>query len=1392
MKSAHSPGQIEPLESRIAPATLLVGSLNSAGTTDYDGANAGAPTEPLFFHTNVGGGSVDTTAVGGDANTYYIKLKAGDEIQQFGNGGFTPLLTVTKGTLVAFFVDSTTTGVLNQVDPGELTGISLGNGAAFKLNKDLDGSVLTNFNDKTNTIVMTNLVGPKQSIGGIETGGSITGGIYAGGNITKVKVNGSVTEIFTGQAANGVAFDLLRGAGNGGDGILTIAPAAGEAGGSITSVEVRSLTSLIAGSGGAGGKGGFVKDVKIFSDDDTITIRGGDGGASVGGKSGGTGGEVSNIFVSGSADLTPDFVQILGGAGGGAAANSGGKGGDGGKISNVFVGYDSVNGKPVASTGLLANVIEVGGGAGGAAKTGGKGGIVNNVKVLSQTVDFVGNPFSTAPYEISVHGGDGGAANDGSGGASGIGGKMDLVEVTNQNTDVSVAANILITAGNAGASNVNAKGAEGGALTTVSVLGFNADVYAGDGSSGITGGKGGTLSKVTFLTQDIILPNTINVAAGTGGDGFNGNAGKGGDVKTVKIFNSNLRLLTINDVATLGGNGGISTKGKGGDGGLVTEVDVIDGDNGTGPEFRGEFLLNSGFGGAGDKGGGKGGDISKVTFFAMDLGVNFAAGAGGNATLDGSGGNGGKITSVNVTADGLFQGVQVNGFVKSGQGGMGLGKGKGGAGGDLSLININVAGNVDVIGSDGGAGTATSAGGQGASLIAVGAFARDGSGNLLAGNAGAGGKLAKGGSIAGSKTQLVGLRAEENLTIKAGNGSAGGDGGSISGVAFGSAVDGLNPTPAGNILLQAGDGSAGAKAGGKGGSITNISGNPSSGLGTTTQFLAGKGASVAAKGGDGGSISEVLLSGVGDDAVDGNNVEILFQAGDAGDATTASKGAKGGLIKNLSINNLDLDAVLKSVAAGNGGAADLVKGTGGEGGTIDGVQVIGGTDLVTGETLNADIGYRSGKVFGFTSMGGLFAGISGAGAKAGLAGSVRNVSADAIAAIVAGRDDAPQAVEKVEKISLNGLTELQTGKNSPFTISYTGGGTTALLTLVDPLSVQTAVNGLLAPAPDTVTITRNSTASFLITNTALGDIDQYTAEEYLSTDVTEEISGQHPVLVKTVIPGTLVSKEVEFFTPETNGTYVITYLGDTSAALPFNATSAAIEAELNVFVPSIVAADGVTVTGDNVAGFTVTFNLNGDRELLGVIADVQEVQRIDTLGVGQFQIDLGGGLQTGRLASNASAGDVETAINNAFGAPTVTVAADPNDATAYVVTFNALNIGQQTDFVVTEFAPLTATTLIQGSGADAEVQSLNFVPRAAFSAADYAAANLVGAIVDPNEVNASVFKFTDVVGTPAFEIGDKPIDGLIVAKVLDQATLNFTPEAAFIGAGPLFDNDNKI
>ncbi len=1389
MKSASFPGQIEPLEARIAPATILIGARGTAGTTNYDTA-VGDPKIPVFFNTLNAAGSVDTTAIAANLtdpdtlanpnplfdDTYYIKLKAGDSLVQIIPGaGQSTLLDVSKGTVVAFFVDANSN---KQVDSGELSGISTGAGAGFTLNRDLDGSVISNYLDKTNKIEMTSLGGPKQSITEIVTGGSITGSIFAGGSISKVDIQGSVTGIFTGLAANAKTFDLLRGV-SGGEGTLSATAAAKEAGGSITDVKVRAVGSIIAGDGGAGAKGGAVSKIRVQADSNGMIIKAGSGGAGLAGKAGGIGGDASDVVISGTSDsnIIADTIQILAGNGG---ATTGGKGGAGGKLSKVFVGFEMAgNGLPTPSPSVLGDIVQIAGGDGGNGKIAGAGGIVNTVKVLTQTIDQV-----AATYEISVRGGTGGQPIDPAGGAGGAGGAVSLVDVFLQDRNVAVAASVLIAGGDGGQTvvpNLNAKGALGGSVSTVNFVGFAAEIVGGKGASGASGGVGGSLTGLTFNPQETILANSIKLTAGQGGDASSKAAGKGGDIKAVRVIDSNLKTLAVT-----AGAGGIGTKNKGGDGGLVSGLDIIDSINGSGPAFNGEFILRSGAGGAGVKTAGKGGEISLVTFFSQDVGVNFASGIGGNATLQGKGGVGGKIRDVNVTADGLFNGVQVNGIVKAGAGGAGAGKGAGGLGGDVNLANINVDGSVFVEAGAGGAGAGVGGGGAGGNLIAVGAFGRDQTGTLLAGNAGTGGKAAKGGSIMGSKTQLVALRAEESLTIKAGNGASGGDGGNVSGLAFGSTFDGLSPTPSGNILIQAGDGSAGPKTAGKGGSVLTVSGNPSSGAGTTTQILAGKGADGVAKASDGGSVKDIVLSGVGDDRVDANTVNISIKAGHAGNVATAKAGAKGGDVTLISVSNLDPDTTLRNVAAGNGGAS--VGGKGGLGGTIDGVFAVGGLDLLTGARLNADIGYRTGFNYGIESMGGLFAGTGGAGAVPGLAGSVRNISADSIAAIVAGRDDAPQAVEKVEKISLNGLQSPALSRNSLFTISYPDGAggfiTTPPIDLTDPLAVQIALNDLAFPAPDNVIVTRDGTATFIITNSVNGNISDYTAEEFVDGAVVEQIPGLQDLRVEETIKGTLVSQESQFFKPLGSGEYTITFDGVPSNPLPFNATLAQVQGEIT----NLTAAVGfATVTGDAINGFTVKFVDNGDQSAFSVEASVREVQKIDVLGVGEFIISLNGN-PTPRLPVGATNVMVKGAIETLLFGSTVTVTSDPADATSYIVTFD--DIGDQDPFSVTEFAPLVRTT-VDGTAATREVQTLSFVPRNTFTSSEFARANLVGAIVDPNEIGASTFKFTNFVGAPTFELGDKPIDGLIVAKFLDQNTINFTPEASLVN-GVFFDHDNKI
>ena len=149
MKALFNSPTVEPLESRIAPAQFFVGASGAAETTldtEYD--------EAPFVNTGAGALALDPISLavhGGDANTYYLQLNAGDTLWQFFQGGsYQKAITVTKGSLVAFFVDKTTEqgGITNEVESGELKGIALGPNVSAEIASPVDGDIATVFDPK--------------------------------------------------------------------------------------------------------------------------------------------------------------------------------------------------------------------------------------------------------------------------------------------------------------------------------------------------------------------------------------------------------------------------------------------------------------------------------------------------------------------------------------------------------------------------------------------------------------------------------------------------------------------------------------------------------------------------------------------------------------------------------------------------------------------------------------------------------------------------------------------------------------------------------------------------------------------------------------------------------------------------------------------------------------------------------------------------------------------------------------------------------------------------------------------------------------------------------------------------------------------------------------------
>jgi hypothetical protein len=349
--SARScPGSIEPLEARIAPATFVTGIPNTLGNdidyTDRTGPNQ-AQEDAVFINTGSSNDQI-SAAVGGGADTFYMRLSAGDKLQIFNTtNGVQDYLTMRSGQAIAFFVDKNGD---NEVNEGELVSLSLGRDASVFLRAGLEGDIVTNLRGN-GTLDMDSGEQPVKAARLVDgtkitslaiVGGAVGGKILSGGSVSNVSVNGSVAAILTGTAADGATFDFFPGR-EGGEGIIAGQTATGR-GPSISNVVVDAVGIIAAGNGGAGAAGGSIKSIQIIADRNGFVLQAGDGGA--GDLSGGSGGSVRKIFVSGVPDDTAnDQIIITAGAGGDASGQ--GVGGKGGGVGKVFVGFQVIGGRTV-------------------------------------------------------------------------------------------------------------------------------------------------------------------------------------------------------------------------------------------------------------------------------------------------------------------------------------------------------------------------------------------------------------------------------------------------------------------------------------------------------------------------------------------------------------------------------------------------------------------------------------------------------------------------------------------------------------------------------------------------------------------------------------------------------------------------------------------------------------------------------------------------------------------------------------------------------------------------------------------------------------------------------------------------------------------------------------
>ncbi len=1135
MSSTPPPGGrllVEPLEARIAPTGL------TALANDPNDPNATSNSNYVTYHTAPTAahlGFVPASQYLGPsapANLYAIKMTGdgsgnGDKLLIFnGTTGFnpnSPSLQAGDKTLIAFFRDTNNDG---QVQTNELVGISLTKRSAVSVFGNVNGDIVTNLSKDGNTVNLTSVGKPGFAIASLNITGNVNGNILAGGNINNVTVGGTVGYVLAGTATNNVGYNFTGDTGATTGTVTEGAFPLLKPGASIIGLTATSIVpghSIHAGNGGLGAVGGDVDSVRITADTGAFNIVSGDGGFGNSTYKGGAGGNISGVTVMGLAGtFNNQLIDLQAGAGG---ENDVFRGGTGGSITGVATSFDSFD--PTTSTGslsadLLTQNILLHAGDGGTGLRGGRGGDVTGSDLYSAAPDDGVVTAAGANAEIQVVAGHGGAPSINGLGHGGAGGNVSGVFAEDLDTNADgFTSSVLVQGGDGGV------GRGGGSVSTINLLGSRLIVNGGNGGDGVgtsSGGTGGSLDHITINNLTNLFTHQLTLNGGSGGSSQTGSGGAGGNIDTVGMLDSDLSLLSVNDGNHA--NGGTGGGGAGGAGGSVTNFQITDSDLGG---QLANVAVRSGAGGNGQLGGGVGGDIGSFQMFGVNFKYTVTAGTGGSVTNGGSGagGDGGSLNTVGFSSVGnveqIFTGDSIasalganyavqSGTATAGQGGNGTTLG--GVGGSLTTVDLRASYDVALVAGNGGTG-GSSTGGDGGSVSTSAGISLGGAVSVLAGNgAGAGSFAANGGSI----TTVI-ASAQTNVTMTAGNGGVGGNGGDITG-------SGTTPNPLylnagltssgafdqptsnfGNVTITAGAGSVSGGVAGTGGSVTVFTG--SIGLGgsgdltnstthtTSITAGAGGGGNGDTASGAGGIVNQLQLSGNNSDL--GSGQVLTIDGGAAGQATAAKKGAAGGSVTNATIFNLDTGTVVQHIAAGDG--ANAVK-KGGAGGSISEIHVGRPGDTV------ADIGVRSGVAYGYGPglAGGLFTGVGGTGNKLiGANGDVTNITANAISSIVAGKGSTIHLANTVDGIDLEGNAATVANADGSFTNFDTANLVGSVQNPDAPgASTFKAGDGLIAAL--NLTSNRDFTPEALLTVNASGalvfsDLRQPTEAPVISTNI---------------------------------------------------------------------------------------------------------------------------------------------------------------------------------------------------------------------------------------------------------------------------------------------------
>lgn len=581
-------------------------------------------------------------------------------------------------------------------------------------------------------------------------GGNSTNG--NGGAAGQVKINASLVR------------GVIPGTLNGGNGANTGSVSGGD-GGTVVISASTSLQSfaldadLTGGSGTSGGDGGGV-GIPDFSSPISLEMVG----------------LVEQVLID---------ISAMGGTG----VNQGGSGGQ-----VAFAANDAVRNLTV-----LANLS--GGNGTSATSSGGTGGSVQ------AGCYYFGNDVHDVLFDVTLDGGDALTGTDGGdaggitlySGVSGIGSFPATVRgtanggdaVTNGGNGGGVAALgqigeaglFLAFMANGGAAS-NGQGGLGGGLgistnnASVMVSGSFTALGGASNGAGNNGGVGGSFNaNANGLGVFTITNLNLNL---TGGSSSGANGGNGG----VIALALDIPLVITGGTFTTNGGNSTAATGFGGDAGnQVWSTDNVD------MRIGGTFRAN---GGNGPAGGGDGGimewtpDENDDGSGAYIIFTGTAEAMGGNATVNGNGGDGGDLSIDNFNiAGGLFAYAAVSEFrgTWNASGGNGAGSGTGGLGGycDVGANGDEVIVN-GTIRANGGSGVLGGGGG------AVHVYAFDGGGNgntkvsvngLIEANGGTG--TTAGGDAGTIAVYGIDAKATVGATLNANGGSAtaGGDGGVI-------------------------------------------------------------------------------------------------------------------------------------------------------------------------------------------------------------------------------------------------------------------------------------------------------------------------------------------------------------------------------------------------------------------------------------------------------------------------------------------------------------------------------------------------------------------------------------------------------------------------------------